>query len=573
MAAGPVQTFLQSTSRSTQLIIACAAVSLVCGLIGWTMVGNGPQVLNAGDIVYRSIAALMLSVPYQSSTDWAGNVFIEIARWSGMLALVTGASKTAIYLFESHWASKMAQRRKNHWMVIGDDPFAARLCDAALQQGHDVNWLACNETQADQHKDNKRLYADKRTWNPAHAVELGLHRAEGVVVSTYNDATTHAIAREVRANIPEQQPTVVMASIQSPWLGMRIDEIEPGSRVSIFSEAQMATRRLHQRHPPFLLAEKQNQNRMHIVIVEFTGYGEAVLIETLLSSLTFTLEKPLFTIIDQHANSIRSTLQLRYPELCKSAQLNFIAGSLAGKDKIVDRDALTDMTKIAPVTAIYCCDNNDGKALSSALAIQAVMSKFPANESPVFTRQTRSDSLPQPSPGVQTLTPGQLISFGALDELANDTGLFSSLVESLARTFHQRYQSVATANKPAKVSWDALSEDMRDANRRLVIHIPAKLHCLGLDLDQWLQDIGNELNFTRLPKFTIKGDRDELIERLATLEHKRWMAERRINGWTYNETRDNDRRLHPDLVEYEQLSEKSKSYDREMVTTLIEMCS
>ena len=114
---------------------------------------------------------------------------------------------------------------------------------------------------------------------------------------------------------------------------------------------------------------------------------------------------------------------------------------------------------------------------------------------------------------------------------------------------------------------------MRDANRRLVIHIPAKLHCLGLDLDQWLQDIGNELNFTRLPKFTIKGDRDELIERLATLEHKRWMAERRINGWTYNETRDNNRRLHPDLVEYEQLSEKSKSYDREMVTTLIEMCS
>ena len=573
MATSSDRTFFQSTSRSSLLIITCATISLICGLIGWTMVRDDPLNLNAGDIIYRSIAALTLAVPYQNSTDWSGNLFIEIARWAGMLALIVGASKTAIYLLESRWANRKARRRKAHWVIIGDDPFAARLCDAALKQSHAVHWLACSEAQADEYKANKQLFADTRAWNPAHAIELGLQRAEGIVVSTDNDATTHAIAREARANIPKQQDPVVMASIQSPWLGLRVDDIEPGSQVSIFSEAQMATRHLHRRHPPFLLAEKQNQRKIHIVIVGFTGYGEAVLIETLLSSLTTALSKPLFTIIDQNAHAVRNTLQLRYPELEASAELEFIEGTLAGYDQVVEKNDLLKMTKMAPVTAIYCCDNDDGRALSSALAIQAMMSKLAANESPVFTRQTRSDSLPQPSPGVLSLSPGQLISFGSLDELANDTGLFSSQVDGLARSFHQRYQSITVTDKPANIAWDELSEDMRDANRRLVIHIPAKLHCLGLDLDQWLQDNGNELNLSQLPTFIIAGNRDELVENLAELEHKRWMAERRINGWTHSETRDNERRLHPDLVEYEQLSEKSKDYDREMVTALIDMCS
>jgi len=569
---GPLLSFMRSTSRLTLLIVLCASVSLICGLIGWTILRGTPLNLNAGDILYRSIAALTLAVPYQSSEAWQQNVFIEVARWSGMIALIAGASKTVVYLFESHWAKRRAQRRRDHWIVIGDDAFAARLCDASVQQGNIVHWLTCDERQTQQQND-KQVFIDNRYWHLAHAVELGLHNAKGVVVSTYNDATSHAIAREIRTEVPDEHQLVVMASIQSPWLGMRIDEIEGTSRVNLFSEAQVAVRRLQRRHPPFLLAEKMQQDQLHIVIVGFSGYGEAVLIETLLSSLTTTLAKPIFTIVDPAATSIRNNLRLRYPELDESAEIHFVDGDLSSQDAIIDRSTLLDVAATAPITGTYCCNRNDGKALSSALAMQAVLSKQSENSGPVFTRQTRSNSLPRSQIGVDALKPGELVSFGALDELAKDTGIFSDHIDGLARTFHNAYQSIATKNKPSNIPWEDLSEDMRDASRRLVIHIPAKLHCLGLDLEHWLQETGDQLNVTELPKIDIPQDRSNLIEQLAELEHERWMVERRINGWTFSSERDNFRRLHPDLIPYNRLSDESKSYDRKMVASLIEMVS
>jgi len=569
-----IRAFLQSSSRSTLLILTCAIASLIFGLWGWYLLRNTLD-LNIGDIVYRSIAALTLAVPYQSSLTWNGIWQIEVARWAGMLALIVSASKTAFYLLENRWNERRAKRRQGHWMIIGDDSFADRLCDAATSQNHLVNWLANNPEEQSSTKlsTDRNLFIDSQAWSISRAINFGLKHAKGIAISTRNDATSHAIAREIRNTIPNENQLIVMVSIQSPWFGMRLDEVDDTSGVRIFSESQMAVRRLHLKFPPFLLAEMQKQERIHIVIVAFSDYGEAVLIETLLSSLTITLNKPIFSIIDQEANSVNNSLQLRYPELTESVDLHFFDGSLVGQEKIIGPADLKTINEIAPVTAIYCCDNNDGKALTAALIINTLIPRSHHSSAPVFVRQTQTESLPPASPGISNLIPGQLIPFGALTDLATDTGLFNKQVDSLARIFHNNYQAIANDDKPANTEWENLNEDMRDASRRLVLHIPAKLHCMGVNLENWLQNIDNSSNPTQLPAVTIKAEKNSLIERMAELEHERWMAERRINGWTFSKERCNSRRLHPDLIPYEQLSDESKSYDRQMITSLIEMMS
>lgn len=60
----------------------------------------------------------------------------------------------------------------------------------------------------------------------------------------------------------------------------------------------------------------------------------------------------------------------------------------------------------------------------------------------------------------------------------------------------------------------------------------------------------------------LSADILELSELISKNTHEVW-AENRINdGWSYGEKRDDEKKLHPCLVPYEELSETEKEYDR-----------
>jgi hypothetical protein len=56
---------------------------------------------------------------------------------------------------------------------------------------------------------------------------------------------------------------------------------------------------------------------------------------------------------------------------------------------------------------------------------------------------------------------------------------------------------------------------------------------------------------------------EELIERLAKNTHDVWAQLRLAEGWTYGPRRDDQKKVHPCLVPYEQLPESEKEYDRQ----------
>lgn len=55
---------------------------------------------------------------------------------------------------------------------------------------------------------------------------------------------------------------------------------------------------------------------------------------------------------------------------------------------------------------------------------------------------------------------------------------------------------------------------------------------------------------------------NELAEVIAKNVHEVWAAGRLADGWAYGEERDDERKLHPCFVPYEQLPESEKEYDR-----------
>ncbi len=54
----------------------------------------------------------------------------------------------------------------------------------------------------------------------------------------------------------------------------------------------------------------------------------------------------------------------------------------------------------------------------------------------------------------------------------------------------------------------------------------------------------------------------ELTERLAKNAHEVWALQRFADGWVYGSRRDDEKKEHPCLIEYELLPESEKEYDR-----------
>ena len=63
-------------------------------------------------------------------------------------------------------------------------------------------------------------------------------------------------------------------------------------------------------------------------------------------------------------------------------------------------------------------------------------------------------------------------------------------------------------------------------------------------------------------KIELPQDLLELTEKIAENVHENWSIGRIADGWTYGETRDDEKKTTPCLVPYAELTDSEKEYDR-----------
>jgi len=133
-------------------------------------------------------------------------------------------------------------------------------------------------------------------------------------------------------------------------------------------------------------------------------------------------------------------------------------------------------------------------------------------------------------------------------------------VELLAESAHDRNrvrwpEESGSAHGP----YADLAEPEKEANRDSIRAIPQHLAMMGYSLAAF-SDEGGRCNFTA-----------EEIDRGAQNEHERWVRFTRARGYRYGERRDDDRRIHPDLVPWEELTDAAKEKDRERIRAIPEL--
>lgn len=143
--------------------------------------------------------------------------------------------------------------------------------------------------------------------------------------------------------------------------------------------------------------------------------------------------------------------------------------------------------------------------------------------------------------------------------LVDQDVLFQSAIGTIAQEIHRQYRKLLNEmgeDNRANVPWENLDDDLKDSNKEQAEDIKAKLE----EIDCWFRPKG-----TKNEQF--KFSREEILF-LAEKEHKRWILEKKRKGWRYGKMRDDSKKIHPDLVDWEYLPEESKRKDMNSIENI-----
>jgi hypothetical protein len=540
--------------RAVWAIPILAAITIVLGVWGW--MSRGVDFDNA---LYEAVGLINNANDTYNQGPALSDWHIRIARWTGVIVLFSAALVAVGSLLQQRLSTTVARRLKESVVIVGGDPLATTAFEAAQWQGRTALWLGAPAFDA------PALRVIALPWPPQERAQAVIDYSGGsdhILVAHQDDAEALTLARAARLTAPKAHITVLMRDVRlAEDAGATLNE----SRTRVLSQAAIAARGLAIAHPPFLIAKDRHQPRIHALIIGFGQTGQAIARDLIVNCRTTYLELPRLTVIDPQAKALEGVLRVRAPEIDACAETLFIQGEVSGRavhpDPKVIAKAIADA---GPITAAYVCLSTDVEALSTAATLQSLLRSIDLDAPPIFVRVRELNTIAPAGQADRGLD--ALIPFGDLASILTASEFLSDTPDAPARAFCESYRASLPAeqrNDPKNRSafaWDDLDETYRQANRDAVAHIPAKLASAGVNPGLWRWVTG----LPHLGPDDYVFTNDTQLETLARLEHERWNAQRRMDGWRWADIpkKNEARRLHQSLVGYDDLTDEVKEYDR-----------
>jgi hypothetical protein len=547
-----------SATRFSWLLLGILVVlTFVLGWIGWWPLsgrfgirGGWPSAENT---IFLSLRAFIIDGVYIDPAFTNNSAWLVAARWTGAATFAWSLVTAFITLSQERISRWRAALSRNHVLVVGDHPIAQALIRRARQTDQEL--IHVSDT------------ADEATSSPGYVVlprhvlegdsDLGLAvRADMILIA---EADTGASA-ETALNLSRRLPagvTPIRVHLDDPVAAEGFHHLPGGYDIFTFSLAQGAAREVQLRYPPFVLARKIAASAIHVVIVNYGRLAEGLIDEVLVNCVSSGLDEPWITVLDEDANRAERAFHARRPEAKAIGRVRFVPTM----DELVR--SLEDRRAPRACTA-YVCVQQSAEAFSAAIALREVAQREGLFEGPIFVYLTSGGGLPRRIEGAAREDPLPLLGFGDLDDVVLVSQALETDADRAARSVNEAYADVYAkvyGGRASPAPWRTLAEPMRVSNRRVITHIPAKLASLGYDLTPLLeQSLEQRLQLPSLhpahPLFRTEADRVIAAE----LEHRRWMADRRLSGWRLG-PRDNRRKFHPDFMPFDDLSDAVKAFD------------
>lgn len=545
------------------IILGFAIFGLWRSCWGQSCWGPNSHGLYEADLVGISFHSLFYLVPAPDSL----NITLKYKHWALYIALLLSPLFTLSVLLEilrTFASDNFARLRLKFWsghvVIFGGGERARALVEACSAQNSKAvvfsNVFSPETTAAIQAAGFPLIQAELANYEMLAKARLPY--AKRIIAAHDKDLENIDITPLIKSFLEQEATTTAPASIHCLTLNEDFQSLLiPNSRtftpkdqmrIDIVKTGELAARRFASQ---ISLYEKAIEDGLDCLTLVFFGFGKhsaEILKHLLMASVHPDLKLANVIIFSPFGEAEKLRLKSIWPEMDLCAKFTFMAIQSESTVAAI----LKNQTAFPSLFVVE--QASDHASLLSAVKLRSALKAQTQESVPILyvsnsAQVTPNDQVLKISTPFEGLSP-----YNPFDAAL----IFSSIdgqPDARAVQIHEAYlsenkqrQDQTQGDGHAYVKWAYLGENYRANNRRAADHIPAKQHAVGaVKSDEGL-----------------RLDVPENLERLAAMEHEAWNMNRRLSGWCQGE-RNDAMKTHPDLIPYEQLSEKIKGYDRQQV--------
>lgn len=558
--------WLEKNTRNWRWLLALGLLAYGLGVWGYYL-HLAPGGATFFDAAYRTFSLFQMHYEGKGVLPWQ----LEVARFLAPAVMLATVGKIAFSLVRAQWGEvRIRWFWAAHHVVVGSGPQSRTLIEDIVGQRENV--ILLSELIQDCADDSlwgeysavvHRLSYDAETWR-----SVRLDRARSLTVLTDDDELNLEIIRKTQQWSQNNRPQSV-GQLQAfcRFSDHRIRQLLCDQSnfftplremaVSAFNPYQRAAREILREHPAEgRLGQGTEMPAVHVLLTGSGLLAENIVVWIALTGHFAHDTKARITLFDPEAAALAARLHQAYPAL--SRLLDLVA--LPADPEVPASDAVLANELTMPFTSAYFCA---ASGAGNLLAANRMAGRLGACERlVVFEQHAQFAELLCRDAGAGAVQSAPVI-YDFRERVCTKNGVMQEDLDRFAHYVADRYYQQATeawgmhkGQTPAVYPWKDLSEEWRDANRTQYDHLGVKLRSIGAE-EVEINAADADFRFTPAQ-----------IESLARMEHCRWVAQRSMYGWTYGESRSDQNRQHPELVDWAHLNEKTRQKVRDSVVEI-----
>jgi len=535
-------------------------VTLILGTVAW---------INEGRVFWDAV--------YSASLAFVGdeiylkppvpeNTVLRVVRFSGLFTTAAAIIAVVLGFVTDRWQFFRSRfLRRKHIVLVGGGQFALdRYEEISLENRCSLTFLG--ETESEQTLAPRRASTLLLPVDPNDPVSVNRNLGRHPRLIVLGDKNAPKNLERAR-NLKHSGNLAIR--IEDGSIARDLDFLMPElAKAEVFSLSQITARALVTRMAPADLALLRQQERVHIGLIGFGSLGLAIAEELILRCYTQHFGELKLSVFDKNPDQAENQLKSERFGLANLEIIQFFAMDGLQCGQADGLKPLCEAENHVPFTAVIVATGDDARNTAIGMRLRQGQRERLCIKAPIFVHQDARSAVRGAL--FEDLT-GGLTVFGG--RMSADAGHGIEVFrESLAEALHEMWLQKSSVEEKKNSTWSKLTFAQRRSSYRAALSAIELLRSCGLT-----PDTGSGIAGMRVPHVLVKSllNDPELVDKLVRNEHTRWMVEKISDGYVKPEKnlRDDEKKLHPLLIPFDELSKEDQQKDRDIVLGILGKCA